>query len=204
MAPCDIFVAHFETFSLIRHNLPAAGQFAQIEIFERKSFRKLIRLDFQVFDRFTNWRSKKGQKEVREVKNEYRYGVEKCWWINFTISEDREGCTKTKMCTMQKSWCHFVAKRAQEKLQIQKLHMLQVHSHHRETKSNGRTGNLTFYNVTFQMNFHSFSELKYISGCPQETASSRRCNRSRIENATFWFVNRIAKTWLFGTRSSFS
>ena len=64
MAPCDIFVAHFETFSLIRHNLPAAGQFAQIEIFERKSFQKLIGLDFQVFDKFTIWQSKRGQKWV--------------------------------------------------------------------------------------------------------------------------------------------
>ena len=31
----------------------------------------------------------------------------------------------------------------------------------------------------------AFSGLKYISGCPKETASSRRCNRSWIENATF-------------------
>ena len=33
--------------------------------------------------------------------------------------------------------------------------------------------------------FHSFSALKHTSGCTKKTASSRRCNRSRTENATF-------------------
>ena len=54
MAPYDIFVAHFETFSLIRQNLPAAGQFVQIEILERKKFPKsLFRSDFKVFHYLT-------------------------------------------------------------------------------------------------------------------------------------------------------